>query len=284
MIILVNGLMEYGAGKTSVVRAILHRAAEVGEEFVGFKPRSAHNYWEHFDHSQQCASMGMLVSRDALLYQELCKRPPPIELTNPYHQLVCPIDIAKAQEEAEHLLQSSHDQILAERLTHPERGTTLFLNRRASVFVASEEFIDAIGRSADQVQTFETSAAAGEVARVESSVEAALELLAGERPNLVIESFSDTVFPMELHATKVDLVIAVGGSLVLFYEPENVLRADRALGGQSMAELVRYLRATSTLRVPHLTSEERSNPKVLSEAYDPVLRALWSRPRGEEAF
>ncbi len=277
MNILVNGLMEYGAGKTSVVRAILLRASEVGEKFFAFKPKSAHNYWEHIDHSLMCASRGKLVSRDALLFHEMGPNPPPIELTNPYHQLICPIDLMKARDRAEHLLEGSHDLILAERLTHPNRGTVLFVNRRADVFVAPEDFLAALKRGADMVEMFQTSPVAEGMASVEECVRAAYEALAGEGANLVIESFSDTPFPLELREDEIDLVVSVGGSLVLFYEPREVLKAIEAVGSRTMADLVKYLCPTSTFRVSHLRSEERADGGALVAAYDEILRHIMSR-------
>ncbi|MFQ5837527.1 MAG: hypothetical protein ACE5HJ_01925 [Thermoplasmata archaeon] len=277
MIILVNGLLGFSAGKTSVVRAILQRALEEGEDFLAFKPKSAHNYWEHFDHSKMCESLGTLVSRDALVLRELCLEPPAVELMNPYHQLICPLDLMKAQNVGEHLLEGGHDLILAERLTDSRGVSTLFVNRRADIFVAPSSFMAALRRKAQRVQTFQTSPVAEGMAPVEECVRSTFAGLAGARSNLVVESFSDTALPLELSGEEMDLVVSVGGSLVLLFEPREVAKAIRVVKSQTMADILRYIRPIATFRVPHLTSGERAEGDTLVRSYDEVLRAIWER-------
>ncbi len=275
MIIVVNGLLEFNAGKTSLVRAVLHRALEQGEDFLAMKPRSAHNYWEHIDHSKVCESLGILVSRDALQLRESIRKPPDLEVMNPYHQLVCPLDPLKAEEVGEHLIGQDREIILAERLTDPGRGVILYVNERADHSIAPAGFIEALSRHAQQVQTLRASSAVERTARVEVCVRSAFEMLSGNAENLIVESFSDAPFPLKLAEEEVDLVISVGGSLVLFIEPEDVLKAMSVVKGVGMPGLVRYIRPKAVFRVPHLSSEERRDGKTLAKAYDEVLRYLW---------
>lgn len=277
MIILVNGLLTFNSGKTSVALALLHRAREQGLDLLAMKPRSSHNYWEHFDHSRRCQERGLLVSRDALLLRDLCPDPPAPELVNPHHQVVCPLDLLRAQEGRDDLVGRRDEMILAERLTDPEGRSTLFVNKRADRFVAPPAFLDALREGAHRVVPFSTSPAEEELAPFQSHVRGVFEALAAQRDHLLVESFSDAVLPVEAASDEVDLVVSVGGSLVLLYDPTELARAMDAVGPLRMAAYLRYLKPLAAFRVPHLTSAERGDPRTLMRAYGEVLDALWAR-------
>lgn len=276
MIILVNGLMGYGAGKTSLVRAILSQAREAGDDFLALKPRSAHNYWEHYDHSRWCQEAGLLVSRDARLLHELSRDPPDLPLVNPYHQLVCPMDALRLKAEEEHMLGGTEEGILAERLTEGRGKSTLFVNKRAHLFVAPPEFLDRIQEGADTTVAFHTSPVAEGLAPVEDRIREVFEGLSRKRENLILESHSDAIYPLRLGSDEVDLIVAVGGSIVLLFDPPEVTKARAVVGGQSMAGLLRYIKPVRSFRVPHLTSEERMEESTLRRAFAEVLKVLWA--------
>lgn len=244
---------------------------------AGFKPMSSHDYWEHYDHSLACKSMGILASRDALMIRELMVDPPDIELLNPYHQLLCPLDVMRALQVADHYLEERPPHILAERLSSPKAGTTLFVNRKPDLFVAPEEFIEALSKEADRVETFQTSPVAEGLASVEEAIQASFEALARQREDIVVESFSDISSPLSFEEEELDLVISVGGSLVLFTEPAEVVRVQEIVRSQRMTPLLKYLKPAGVFRVPHLSSQQREDVEILAHAYSEVLDALWAR-------
>ncbi len=276
MIILVNGILPYNAGKTSLVRALLLWAQSEGERFMYIKPRSAHNYWEHYDHTRTCQFLGKLVSRDALLLRGLCADAPPVEVVNPYHQLMCPLDFSKVQEPANPLAQST-DLILAERLTSPEGKSTLFLNERPDIFVADEGLLEALKRGANRVETFQVSPLAEGKAVVDDRLRSVFESIRARWPYIIVESVSDVPFPFEFRRGDADLVVSVGGSVVFLLDPAQIMNATDVVRGQTLSDLLRYLRPLATLRIPHLTSEERAEEGTLSQAYAEVVRAVVER-------
>ncbi|MFQ5986661.1 MAG: hypothetical protein ACE5KQ_04830 [Thermoplasmata archaeon] len=275
MLILVNGLMAYHAGKTTLVRAILHRAREAGDAFVAMKPRSAHNYWEHYDHTRTVQETGLLVSQDALLLRELSHDPPELPLLNPYHQLVCPLDLLRLREEEAHMLGETEEGILAERLTDGRGRSTLYLNRRAHLFVAPPEFLESLQENATEVVEFHASPVGEGLAPVDERTREVFEAVGGKRENLVLESYSDTIWPVRLEPEEVDLMISVGGSAVFLTDPHEVVKAQGVVGGRTMAGLLRYVKPVRSFRVPQLSSSEREDERRLREAYGPVLEVLW---------
>lgn len=275
MRILVNGLMAYHAGKTTLVRAILLRAKEAGDDFVAMKPRSAHNYWEHYDHSRAVQEMGLLVSQDALLLRALSRDPPEVPLLNPYHQLVCPFDTLRLREEAEHMLGDTEEGILAERLTDARGRSTLFVSRRAHLFVAPSEFLEALGERATETVPFHTSPVVEGLAPVDERTREVFEVVSDKRDHLILESYSDTIWPVDLQPGEVDLMISVGGGVALVFDPGDVTQAQEVVGGRTMAGLLRYVKPVQSFRLPQLTSTERDDETRLQEAYAPVLEVLW---------
>ncbi|MCJ2531863.1 MAG: hypothetical protein LN413_06135 [Candidatus Thermoplasmatota archaeon] len=275
MLILVNGLMAYHAGKTTLVRAILLRAREAGDDFVAMKPRSAHNYWEHYDHSRAVQEMGLLVSLDAVTLHALSRDPPELPLLNPYHQMVCPLDTRRLREEEEHMLGDTEDGILAERLTDARGHSTLFVNRRPHLFVAPPEFLDSLVEKADQTTPFHHSPVAEGLASVDEPIREVFEAVSAKREHLLLESHSDTIWPLLLEPEEVDLMISVGGGAAFLLDPQDVAKAQEVVGGRTMAGLLRYVKPMQSFRLPQLSSDERNDETRLQEAYASVLEVLW---------
>ncbi len=275
MLILVNGLMAYHAGKTTLVRAILLRAREAGDDFVAMKPRSAHNYWEHYDHSRAVQEMGLLVSLDAVTLHALSRDPPELPLLNPYHQMVCPLDTLRLKEEEEHMLGDTEDGILAERLTDARGHSTLFVNRRPHLFVAPPEFLDSLVEKADQTTPFHHSPVAEGLASVDEPIREVFEVVSAKREHLLLESHSDTIWPLRLEPEEVDLMISVGGGAAFLLDPHDVAKAQEVVGGRTMAGLLRYVKPMQSFRLPQLSSDERNDETRLQEAYASVLEVLW---------
>ena len=275
MLILVNGLMAYHAGKTTLARAILLRAREAGDDFAAMKPRSAHNYWEHYDHSRAVQEMGLLVGLDAVALHALSRDPPEVTLLNPYHQLVCPLDTMLLKEEEEHMLGDTEEGILAERLTDARGHSTLFLNRRPHLFVAPPEFLDSLAEKADRTTPFHSSPVAEGLASVEEVTREVFNAVSAKREHLLLESYSDTIWPFRLEPEEVDLMISVGGGAAFAFDAQEVAKAEEVVGGRTMAGLLRYVKPVQSFRLPQLSSDERNDETRLQEAYASVLEVMW---------
>lgn len=275
MLILVNGLMAYNAGKTTLVRAILLQAREAGDDFVAMKPRSAHNYWEHFDHTRTVQEMGLLVSADALQLRELSRDPPELPLLNPYHQLVCPLDVLRVSEEEDHMLGDAEEGILAERLSDAQGRSTLFVNSRAHLFMAPPEFLSGLEERAEETVPFHSSPVAEDLAPVDERLRGVFEAVSAQREHLILESYSDTIWPVRLEPGEVDLLVSAGGSVVLLFNPQDVAKAQGVVGGRTMVGLLRYVKPIRSFRIPQLSSSERDDETRLRDAYASVLEVLW---------
>ncbi len=275
MLILVNGLMAYHAGKTTLARAILLRAREAGDDFAAMKPRSAHNYWEHYDHSRAVQEMGLLVSLDAVALHALSRDPPDVTLLNPYHQMVCPLDTMRLKEEEEHMLGELEEGILTERLTDARGHSTLFVNRRPHLFVAPPEFLDSLVEKADQTTPFHSSPIAEGLASVDEVTREVFDAVSAKHDHLLLESQSDTIWPFRLEPAEVDLMISVGGGAAFLFDAREVAKAEEVVGGRTIAGLLRYVKPVQSFRLPQLSSDERNDETRLQEAYAPVLEVLW---------
>lgn len=85
--ILVIGLTEEHAGKTSLAQALLSYFSDQNYNTCGFKPFSGYNYWYHFDMAHQSLSQGRLYGKDITHLQDYSTIKIPIELANPIHRL-----------------------------------------------------------------------------------------------------------------------------------------------------------------------------------------------------
>lgn len=282
MRILVNGLMAYNSGKTSLVEALLLRARETGQTVLPFKPRSGHNFWEHYDHSRACEALGLLVSRDILQLHGALEDPPPLTLMNPHHQLHCPMDPLPGAATKDPPAPTP-DLILAERLSDPEDGTTLFVHRQANRAIAPSAYLKALEASATRVQRFEEPPLQEDLTRLTTALERAYRALLQRTPHLLIESFSDVAWPLALPLAGIDRVVTVGGSRGFVFAPADVYQAVEALRESRMASLLPYLKARHSFVLPLLTSAERADPTRLVQGYQEALKVVWSEG-GHQGF
>lgn len=268
MNLLVLGLLSRNAGKTTAVRAILADAERSGRDVAPCKPRSASNLWDHADHAATIRGTGALVSRDALRYVDLIDEPPPLGRVNPVHQLVAPVDLGRVAD-VDRI--AAEDVVVAERVTLPDEGSTLYLDEAWTTSVADEALVEAISDRADRV---ETVAAGGDPdRRLAEAAGAALDALAG-RGDLVVESRTDRPWPAGLALEHVDRVVAVGPTVALVADPAAVRDAVRVGRARSTREALGYVDVEERVDLPVLTSSERSDVDALVEAYGPLLEAI----------
>lgn len=85
--ILIIGLTQEHAGKTSLAQAMLAYFSNHNKKTTGFKPFSGYNYWYHFDMAHHTLSQGRLYSKDIAKLTKQSTVDTPIELLNPIHRL-----------------------------------------------------------------------------------------------------------------------------------------------------------------------------------------------------
>ncbi|MBS3802380.1 MAG: hypothetical protein KGY65_06490 [Candidatus Thermoplasmatota archaeon] len=85
--ILVIGLTQEHAGKTSLAQALLSYFSDQEQKTCGFKPFSGYNYWYHFDMAHQSLSDGRLYSKDITKLKQHSTIKTTIEQVNPIHRL-----------------------------------------------------------------------------------------------------------------------------------------------------------------------------------------------------
>lgn len=85
--ILVIGLTQEHAGKTSLSQALLSYFSDQEQKTCGFKPFSGYNYWYHFDMAHHSLSKGRLYSKDITKLKQHSTLETTIELVNPIHRL-----------------------------------------------------------------------------------------------------------------------------------------------------------------------------------------------------
>jgi predicted P-loop ATPase/GTPase len=85
--ILVIGLTQEHAGKTSLAQALLSYFSDQEQKTCGFKPFSGYNYWYHFDMAHRSLSEGRLYSKDITKLQQFSTLKTTIEQVNPIHRL-----------------------------------------------------------------------------------------------------------------------------------------------------------------------------------------------------
>jgi predicted P-loop ATPase/GTPase len=85
--ILIIGLTQQHAGKTSLAQAFLSYFSNHGEKTCGFKPFSGFNYWYHFDMAHRTLSQGRLYSKDISKLEKHSTLDVETELLNPIHRL-----------------------------------------------------------------------------------------------------------------------------------------------------------------------------------------------------
>ncbi|MBD3340576.1 MAG: hypothetical protein GF353_15820 [Candidatus Lokiarchaeota archaeon] len=92
MNVLVVGLTEKKAGKTSLARALIRFLKERNIKVCGYKPRSGGNLWYHWDIVKEGLLKGTLYGKDAKALFFESDKEVSITTINPVHRIWVPID------------------------------------------------------------------------------------------------------------------------------------------------------------------------------------------------
>jgi len=222
--ILVVGLREKDAGKTTLALALISHLKDAGFKVCGFKPKAGNNFWYDYDVVCEALSQGRLYGKDAKLLTQASGVSLPEEVVNPIHRLW--IDES---------LQAGPNGLpgfLADRVTLPETGRGFFLTlnmpmlrryadcsgllatlRNSARLVAEVQSLKELNRAVSEFYSQAVRAAYGQVSRYEV---------------LVVESYSDVAMPWE-GLENLEAIFGVEPWRLCLYEPERYLTAVRMI-------------------------------------------------------
>ena len=236
------------SGKTTVARVFAHVL-----EYEVFKPMSAHNFWDHYDHSLFCQEKGMMFSYDALLLREASESSSRIELINPYHELWSP--------------SGDVDLPVAVRVSSQEKNILYMDPRAIEQSLVPWEYISGISQGHEVVEC-------GSMINnltVESIAMYALIDVYGTRSRpLIIESFTDIAIPFE---HKTEHVVVVSPGCVGFYD-EKFFQAADMLSSRKTLDITEVLKPLETIKVKPLEGRVISDMDALSSELEYLVRAF----------
>jgi len=265
--ILIVGLKERDAGKTSLACAILDYFRVRGYAVCGFKPRAGNSIWYDYDVVQEALSRGRLYGKDAKLLRLASSPRPPAatgaleeEFVNPFHRLWT---------EPPHI-----DPVTQIPYFIIDR-VTLWDKSGATNLVVVNEALPTEYRY-DDARFNELCAGASRIFHVhdlntlnkltreyyDRAAEQAFRLMLGEYELVVIESYSNVALPLPYSALKgVDAVIGIKPGRIFVFEPEKYLTAvqlEAAIRVEELttSEIEELLKPVREIRVPPLRSAE----------------------------
>jgi len=265
--ILIVGLKELDAGKTSLACAMLDYFRARGYSVCGFKPRAGNSIWYDYDVVQEALSRGRLYGKDAKMLK-LASTPGSVsgaleeEFVNPFHRLWT---------EPPHI-----DPVTRIPYFVIDR-VTLWRKSEATNLVVVNDALPTEYRY-DETLFTELCAGASRIFHVHDlntlnkltseyynrAAEQAFMLMRREYDLIVIESYSDVALPLPYSTLKdVDAVIGIKPGKISVFEPEKYLTAVQLEASiriraeeLSTSEVIELLKPVKEIRVPPLVSDE----------------------------
>ncbi len=265
--ILIVGLKELDAGKTSLACAILDYFRVQGYSVCGFKPRAGNSIWYDYDVVQEALSRGRLYGKDAKMLK-LASTPGSVcgaleeEFVNPFHRLWT---------EPPHI-----DPVTRIPYFVIDR-VTLWRKSEATNLVVVNDALPTEYRY-DETLFTELCAGASRIFHVHDlntlnkltseyynrAAEQAFMLMRREYDLIVIESYSDVALPLPYSTLKdVDAVIGIKPGKIFVFEPEKYLTAVQLEASiriraeeLSTSEIIELLKPVREIRVPPIVSDE----------------------------
>ena len=263
--ILIVGLKEKDAGKTSLALALLAYLREKGFSACGFKPRAGNSVWYDYDVVQEALSHGQLYGKDAKLLKAASAFDSDAgaimeEFINPIHRLWAEPPLIDPI--------SQMPFFILDRVT-------LWLKEGARNLVVENNALPVECRCNDALfENLRTKASSIYHVRdlntlnklTEGYYDLAVELVYKEMNKqydyLVIESYSDVALPWK-ELKDLDVVIGVKPGQISVYDPEKYLAAVQLSASTYSQEelatsrIVELVKPIKEVRVPPFRSEER---------------------------
>jgi len=266
--VLVVGLRELSAGKTSLATALIRYLRETDLETCGFKPKAGNNLWYDYNVLQRSSRDGRVYGEDAKRLREASSCEFPEEVVNPVHRVWF--------ETGEWGILGELPGFVVDRVALNGEGQLIVVNKpllRRREYVA--KYVERIThRSSEVVEVEEPD----ELRRLykdmyEPSIERAYSHIRRASEVLVVESYSDIAVPWE-GLEGIDLVLGVEPWRVVVYDAEKYMAAFRLYSEfrheleLTTSQVCRALRPKAELLVEPATREE------IAESYRPVLERI----------
>lgn len=230
--ILVVGLRDFSAGKTSIALALIRFLREMNVNVCGFKPKAGNNVWYDFDTVYEALNQCRLYGMDAKVLKENSQTDLPEEVISPVHRLwgMPPLNMEKTIFEVPFFI--------VDRVTLCEN-----LNAQRHYVVVNESFPfehgveNLIERLCQKASGVIRISRLEELNRVSGLYDRAIyeanKMVESEHELIVYEGYSNNALPWNGIKDWISLVIAVEPGRIYAYD------ADKYLAGVQLREGLR---------------------------------------------
>jgi predicted P-loop ATPase/GTPase len=226
-------MSSFDSGKTTYAGLLIDEIRQYSGSIEYFKPISAHNYWQRFNHTQSCIEKKRIFSADLAAIKTKNDSQMDEYLLNPIHRLYVPTSSEKPLSNLPSTLSlAGPDSVIAlQRFSWPEgkgvRSTALVaeqLVKQGNLLLTYEHLQlltygvekQAVS-SLEEIQQYENE-------NLENCLNSAFSHVEDGADIVMIESFNDAAWIWE-GLDNVDLVLVVGPGKVFSYEPERFRKA-----------------------------------------------------------
>jgi predicted P-loop ATPase/GTPase len=258
--ILIVGLKDTDAGKTTLTRAIISYLREEGFDACGFKPLAGNNIWYDHDVVYDALSEGRLYGKDAKILRAASGGDISEELINPIHRLWSEPPIVNPG------LLSSSPSIILDRVTlWFDEPRNILVENKDLLFNREEEkrLLEKLRHRADDIHEIGDLRSLNEVTEeyYGRAIRSAYRRLLDRYDPIVIEGYGDVALPWS-ELDDLDLVIGVEPWHISIYDPDKYLSAvkfsiptySNEISTRRIRELVKPLKEVKFLPV---RSDER---------------------------
>jgi len=253
--VLVVGLRDLDAGKTTVARALISLLREEGHDFCGFKPKAGNTIWYDYDVVHESLSQGRLYGKDSKLLRQASKTDLPEEVINPYHRLYS----IRPQHERGRLMELPY--FIADRMSlwSPNARQLVVVNDTLPAEEAHGTELRKLYATADRVVHVHSLKELNDGIRryCAAAISSAHSLIERHHDGILYESYADVALPWR-GIRDLDVVLAVEPGYVIRYDPDRYLAAvnmyrqlSKEVTTKSVMDL---LRPEAIARIPPSTS------------------------------
>jgi len=252
--ILIVGLKEWGAGKTTLARALLLRLREKGINACGFKPRAGNNAWYDYDVVYESLSQGRLYGKDAQLLKEASGKNLTEETISPVHRLWT--------ETPRFMSLSQLPHFIVDRVTLWKENPESIVVQNATLLYEHEyeQLLEKLLSKATKTYRVTHLQSLNKIVgeNYDKAAELAYRRIIGMHDTLIIEGYSDIALPWR-GLKEFDLVLGVEPGYITAYDAEKYLTAVE-LSAQIRSEVrtgevSKLLKSVKKIKVPPLTSD-----------------------------
>ncbi len=254
--VLVSGLREVDAGKTSVARALLGLMQDKGLKPCGFKPMAGNDLWYDYDIVQEALSQGRLYGKDSKLLREASNTRLSEEVISPVHRLH-----GIPSDNPSNVL-AGDSNFLVDRVSmwDGEHEQIVVVNRKSERSVDVWSCLRKLFAHAEKVVRVSNAEELDSVTRAyyDNAVESAHTRIMESHDSIVYESYSDVALPWS-GILGLDAVLLVEPGHVYHHDPErymSALQIQRSILNEGTTKrIASLLSPVGCLAVPPCRSE-----------------------------